>query len=169
LRQRLAGQTTRVDARHLQGADEGVELVVLDGDAAAEGRLEGAGVGRGDGAPADRVEKGLQAGGIVEAVVRRAGESRSLRKDRDARLDLPEHGELLAEGIVFDRRELDQMRGGGALARERGSHDVRDDPVAVAHAHELAHFRGRSQGPRRSDWHGGGRDSTTGRPRTAQA
>jgi hypothetical protein len=41
----------QVHARHLDGAGQRVELVVLDFDAAAEQRLQGAGVGQTDTAP----------------------------------------------------------------------------------------------------------------------
>ena len=50
----------QVDAGHLQRPDHRVELVVLDGDAGAERRLEGPAVGGGDGAPAHGVEEGVE-------------------------------------------------------------------------------------------------------------
>jgi hypothetical protein len=58
-------------ARRLHGAHDGVEMVVLDSDAGTEGRLESAVVGAGGGAPAEGVEKGIEASGIVEAGRRR--------------------------------------------------------------------------------------------------
>jgi hypothetical protein len=47
----------QTDARHLQGPDQWIELVVLDLNAAAEGSLEGANVRRGDRAPTHRVQE----------------------------------------------------------------------------------------------------------------
>ena len=58
----------QVDAGHLDGTDDWVELVAFNFDAAAEGRLELASIGDGGGAPADGVEEGFEVGGLVESL-----------------------------------------------------------------------------------------------------
>jgi hypothetical protein len=56
-----------VDARHLKGPRYRVELVVLDGDAAAEGGVEDVGVRGGDGRPTHCVEEGALDLGAIKA------------------------------------------------------------------------------------------------------
>lgn len=90
----------QVDARHLQGADDGIELVVLDRDAAAEGRLQRAGVRRGDRAPSNRVEERAQTRRVVEAV--RWLRQRRLGQNHRSRFNFPENGQLVAIGVVFN-------------------------------------------------------------------
>jgi hypothetical protein len=85
----------QADARHLQGAHHGVELVVLDGDAAAEWRVEVADVGRGHGAPAHGVEEGVEAVRGIEAG-RGIGQGRAVVHE-GAGLELPDDLELLAQ------------------------------------------------------------------------
>jgi hypothetical protein len=50
----------QIDARHVDGAHQRVELEVLDADAAAERRLEEPTVGVGGCAPAHGVEEGVE-------------------------------------------------------------------------------------------------------------
>ena len=96
----------QVDARHLDRAHHRVELVVLDVDAAAERRLQGPHVGGGGRAPAHGVEEGIESSGRIEA-----GRSRQRRPLADLRagLQLPDDLQFLAQGIVLDRRQRDQM------------------------------------------------------------
>ncbi len=56
-----------VGAGHADRSDDGVELVVLDGDAGPERGLEGVEVGVSDRSPADSVEEGTELLGVVEA------------------------------------------------------------------------------------------------------
>ena len=87
-------------------ADERVELVVLDLDAAPERRLQGPAIGRGDRAPADGVEEGVEDSRIVKA--RRLWQRAPLERPC-ARLDLPDDLERFAGAVVLDRRKGDQM------------------------------------------------------------
>jgi hypothetical protein len=126
-------------ARHLDGADDGVELVVLHLDAAAEGALERAPVGRGDGPPRGGVEEGVEALGRVEAGG--AGEGGPF-EDAGAGLDLPDHGELLAEAVVFEGGEGHEVLEAARRRRERGVGEGRgahvlDDVATAAHLHDL--------------------------------
>jgi hypothetical protein len=146
----------QVGARHLQRAHHGVELVVLDGDAASEGRVQARDVGRGDGAPAHGVKEGVEAPRVVEALAR-VGQLRAL-EDRSAGLDLPDDLEFLAPAVVLDRLEGDEMLrpaptggrqgDGGDRTRSDGAHDE----AALPHRHELAGRRNDVQGS--SDGHG---------------
>ena len=52
----------------MKRADDRVELVIVDLDAAAERGLQGLVIGLGDCAPAHSVKEGLQALGVVEGV-----------------------------------------------------------------------------------------------------
>ena len=56
-----------VDPGHLNGPHHGIELVVLDFDAGAEGRLDGPYIGQGGGSPPDGIEKGVELIGRIEA------------------------------------------------------------------------------------------------------
>ena len=126
----------QVDARHLQSAHERVELIVLDLHAAAEGGLEGAHVGGGDRAPAHGVEKGVEHRGRVKTVqVGQVG----VVENRGPRLQFPDHLQLLAVGVVLDRRERDQMLGPIRGGQDAGSH-IGDDTAQPAHGDQLAGF-----------------------------
>ncbi len=113
----------------------GIELVVLDLDAAAKGRLQGAHVGRGDRAPAHGVEKGIQPLGRVEA-----GRLRQLDllADLGARLQLPDDLQALAQRVILDGGEGDQVLGavsaGQRGGRQRAGQDVGDDVAPLPHA-----------------------------------
>ncbi len=61
----------QVDARHVERANDRVELVVFERDAGAKRGLERLAVGRRDRAPANGVEKRVQAIRVVEAVALR--------------------------------------------------------------------------------------------------
>ena len=90
----------QVDARHLDRAHDRLQVVVLDADAAAEGRLQRVRVRRGDRAPAHGVEEGVQRGGVVEAV----GWERQVPALANAgpRLDLPDDAQPVAERVILD-------------------------------------------------------------------
>jgi hypothetical protein len=102
--------------------------VVQQVDAGAEGGLEEAGVGGGDGAPLERVEVGGEAARLVERV-RRAQAALRRADDTCAELTLPEHGERAALGVVIETGEADE---GVFLANARGSDDFIHEVLAVA-------------------------------------
>src|SRR5262245_23388689 len=77
----------QVDARHLDRANDRIELIALDLDAAAERRLELTGIGDRGGAPSDRVEEGLEVRRLIETF--RFGQRHLLEGVR-SRLDLPD-------------------------------------------------------------------------------
>ena len=135
----------QVGARHLDGAHHRIELIVLDGDAGAEGGLERGDVGGGDGAPQYRVEEGVQVARIVEAPGR-VGQPLGL-VDAGAGLDLPDDAQLVAEGVVLDRREADQVlrrlleTRSEDVARQAGGEDILDDEGSPAHLNQLADRR----------------------------
>ena len=91
----------QVRPRGLQGAAQRLELVGLDVRAAAERRLEGVAVRRGDRAPAHGVHEGGERVRVVEAV--RADRLRQalVRGDGVADLELPHDREFLAQAVLF--------------------------------------------------------------------
>ncbi len=153
-----------VDARHLDGAHQRVELVVLDFDAAAERRVEAPPVGLADDAPPNRVEEGIQPGGIVEG----DGLRQLLALHATgANLRLPHDLQLLAEGAVLHGGEADEM------VRPSAAHlaaaDIRGDEAPPADLRKLADFRnersgdvrhpsGPRSGATEHGWRSGGRD-----------
>jgi hypothetical protein len=131
----------QVGARQRQGPHHRVELVVLDGDAAAERRLQRAGVGAGDRAPADRVEERIQPLRVIEPL-RVWRRQRRAVQDAGRLLQLPDDPQLVAERVFLHRRQGDQMLalprvGGHHVDRLRGALDVDDDPAPVANADQL--------------------------------
>ena len=93
----------QVRARHPQGANERLELIVLDLDPAAERRLQRAVVGRRDRPPANRVEERVE---LLRAVVRPRDDLRQIGAPAHDRpgLHLPDDVELLAGArVVGDR------------------------------------------------------------------
>ena len=83
----------QVDARHVDGAHQRVELEVLDADTAAERRLEESTIGIGGCAPAHGVEKGFECARIV--LPRERGQTRAL-DDQSTWLDFPDDFQLFA-------------------------------------------------------------------------
>ena len=77
-------------------------------DAGAERRLQHGLVGRGDRAPAHRVEERVELGRVVEPVSR-VGQGVLVVGDRAA-LQLPDHAELLVAGVVLDADQGHQVR-----------------------------------------------------------
>ena len=91
----------QVHARKAQGPDQRLKLVVLDGDAGTEGRLEHQALGVGHRSPSERVEEGAHHGRLVEAPPARVGEGSRLQ-DAPPRLNLPEEGQLLTDAVVVN-------------------------------------------------------------------
>jgi hypothetical protein len=96
----------QADPRHLDSADDWVELVILDIDARAKRGLDIPHVGGGGCPPTDSVEERVEPVGSIEAG--RLGEGDSL-DDLGTRLDLPDDLKLFAEGIVLDRKQGDEV------------------------------------------------------------
>ena len=136
----------QVRPRGLQRAPQRLELVGLDVRPAAERRLEGVAVRRGDRAPADGVHEGGERVRVVEAV----------RADRLRQalvggygvpdLELPHHREFLAQPVLFERLQLHHMGEaglafvGGAARQALGAH-VGDGPGGAADVDDLALLR----------------------------
>ena len=135
----------QADPGHLHRTDERIELVILDVDPAAEGRLQGPYVGRGDRAPAHRVQEGIQSGRRVEP--RWLRQLDALDRPR-ARLDLPDDLYAFPDCVILDGVERHQMlrrrdRRSHARLRRRQSRwqDVGHDVAPLAHGDHLALFR----------------------------
>src|SRR5262249_54551686 len=99
-------EDAQADTGHLDGADDGVELVVLDLDAGAERGLDAIDVGGAGGAPADGIEEGVEAGGGVEPG--RLGQG-DLLVDAGGDLQFPDDLQLLPEAVVLDRGQGDEV------------------------------------------------------------
>lgn len=89
-----------IDAGHLDGSNQRIELVVLDGYPAPERRLQKRTIRVGDGSPANGVEKGFQAVVAVPAGDRR---QTGLFQDLGSGLHLPDDLDLFAHGILVQR------------------------------------------------------------------
>lgn len=97
----------QIDARHLQRAHHWIQLIILDGDAAAKRRVQVPHIGRRHRAPAHRIEERIEPFGIIEAL-RRIGQ-RGPIVDPRARLDLPDHLQLLAQAVILHRLQAHPM------------------------------------------------------------
>lgn len=141
----------QVDPGHLDRPDDRVKLVVFDLNPRAERGLDVLHVGGRCRPPADGVQKGVEPLGSVEAG--RFGQGDFLN-DLGPRLDLPDDLDLLAQAVILDRGERQQVmrRAAGQLhGRERQEtrlHHV-DYPRARPHLYKLALL-----GRRRSGHHG---------------
>ncbi len=135
-----------VGTGHRQRPHDWVELILLDLDAGAEGRLQHGRVRRGDRAPPHGVEEGVEVAGRVET-------ARGIRQcmplvGGGARLQLPHNTEPLVTGVVLNAHQAHYM---GCLSSEvgisRASHtalaDVGHHPRAVPDGHHLANGRQR--------------------------
>ena len=89
----------QVDASHVDGAYQRVELEVFDADATTERRLQKSSVGVGCGAPTDCIEKGFQR---VRVVLPSDGWQACAFDDLCAGLDLPYDLQFLAEAVLVD-------------------------------------------------------------------
>ena len=97
----------QVHSRHGEGAGHRLELVLLDGDTAAERRLEGLGVGAGHRTPADRIEEGTYLLGVVPIAFCHRWQLGG-GDDLAAGFDLPGDGEFVAQVVVADAGESDE-------------------------------------------------------------
>ena len=89
----------QVDARHIDGTHQRVELEVLDADSAAKRRLEEPTIGIGSSAPAHGVEEGFERVRIV--LPRDRGQTRALN-DLSTRFDLPDDFQFFAKTVLID-------------------------------------------------------------------
>ena len=122
--------------------DHGIELVVLDVDPRAEWRLDVPYVGGGSCSPADRIQECVKSVGRIESG--RLGQG-DLLDDQRPRLDLPDDLQLLAECVILDGQERDQVLRPGRDRSQRSGRqcaglDVADHPAAGADADQLARF-----------------------------
>ena len=152
--QQLAGDEPRLDrlaepdvvgdeevhAGQPQRLAQGLELIGVDADAGAEGRLEEAGVGRGDAVPLERVQVGREEPRRVEPP--RGDRLPGLGGD-DLRVDLllPEHLERLALGVVVEARQAHERR---VVPGARGD-DLLDEVLPLTDADDLTRL-GRLEG-----------------------
>ncbi|MBK5295062.1 MAG: hypothetical protein JJE04_25720 [Acidobacteriia bacterium] len=96
-------------------------------------------------APANGVEESFEVGGLVEAFGLR---QLHLLECPGARLDFPDDLQFLAQRIVFDGGEADEVRrlyGGRELRRQRPLPHVRDDISPLPHDRELPLLRNRGE------------------------
>ncbi len=63
----------------------------------------------------------------------------AVSQDRRAGLDLPDHPQLLAEAVVLDGGELDEVLELITVADRRGG-NIAHDPMSIADPYELAHL-----------------------------
>ncbi len=96
----------QVDAGHLDRSRHGVKLVVFQFDTAAEGRLQCFDIATGGSSPADSIEKGIEP---VRSVKANGRGQHILFGDPGARLYLPDHLQILAQGIILNRSQRDQV------------------------------------------------------------
>ena len=138
----------QVDPGHFDRAHDGIELVGLELDASAEGGLNQGGIRHGRSAPAHRVQEGVQPCWFVEVGGLR---QRHLLVDFGPRLQFPYDLEFLAEALVVDAGERDEVLWPRFAADPRRQHApfyVRDDEPPLAHLRQLPLLRrrGRSEG-----------------------
>ena len=90
-----------IHARQQKRLAQRLELVGVDADAGAKGRLEELGIGRGDAVPAERVEVGGKMSGLVEPALS-DGLPRFAVEDLPVEFELPNDLECLALGVVVE-------------------------------------------------------------------
>ena len=142
----------QVGARGRERPAQGLELVGLQGGARAEGRLEGPGVGGGDGAPAHGVDEGAQGVRVVEGLGGDGVGQAPVRDHGVADLELPHHAQLLAHAVLVEGLEGDDVLEaglaviGGAAEQALGL-DLGDGPDGAPDLDDLARFGQGGHGP----------------------
>lgn len=134
-----------VCAGHVECADDGIELVIFDFDAAAEWSMKGESFGGGDGSPADGIEEGIESCRRVKSEMW-VGQFGTF-VDACTGFEFPDDLERIAESFVIDGGEChevvatifgDGQRGieGHFACGYRG-----DDELPLADGHELTRSR----------------------------
>ena len=132
----------QVDPGHAQRLGHRFQLVVLDGDAGAERRLQGVDVGAGDGAPPDGVEERAKRLRVVPAGLCDVGQ-RGRREDLAARFDLPHDRQLVAQVVVADAGQRHQR----ATGQGRGASSSRGWVLVLSSATTHCCPRARTSSP----------------------
>ena len=123
----------QIDASHVDGAHQRVELEVLDADAATEWSLEKSTIGIGGGTPSHGIEERVER---VRVVLPRDRRQASPLDDLSARLDLPDDLQFFAEAVLVDRRQRQAVLRRTGI--ESGGIDVGHHPLTAAHFDELS-------------------------------
>ena len=135
----------QVGPRAGQRAAQRFKLVGLHRDARPERCLVAVRVGRGDRAPAHGVDEARQGDGVVEAFRVDVLRQTLRRGDGLADLQLPDHRQLLAESVLVEGLQVDdvvELRGGvvGRAERKALGLDVGDCPRGAAYLDDLTGF-----------------------------
>ena len=123
----------QIDASHVDGAHQGIELEVLDADAATERSLEKSPIGIGSSTPSHGIEERVER---VRVVLPRDRRQASPLDDLSARLDLPDDLKFFAETVLVDRRQRQAVL--RCTGIESGCIDVGHHPLTAAHFDELS-------------------------------
>ena len=123
----------QVDPRQAQRLAQGLHLVGVEADAGPERRLDQPRVGGGDAVPAEGVEEGGKATGVVEAPLAQRVPALVV-EDPAVQFALPEDLERLALGVVVGAGQADDRRAAGLLHRL-------DQPLTGPHPHQLPGLR----------------------------
>jgi hypothetical protein len=130
-----------IDTRHLDGPYHWVKLVTFSLNPTSEWRLELAGVGNRRRTPADRVKERFEMRRLIESP--RVGQSH-LFDGPSARLQLPDDLQILAESVVLDRSQADEvlwLEGGGEGRHQSAAPHICDDVAPLANDSELTLLR----------------------------
>ena len=123
-----------VDARHEQRLAQRLELVGIDADTSAEGRLEEARIGGGDAVPAQAVDVGAEEADLIKAFGADAFPG-VFTDDFGAQLHFPDDLGTHPLGVVIDTGEAEQGTDAG------GGLDRFDQVMAGADLDDIARFR----------------------------
>lgn len=144
----------QIHPRHRQGTCDRLQLILLNARPRPERRLQRPGVSTGDRAPANGVQERAQPLRVIPAGLRDLGKP-GRRDNLAARLDLPDKGHFLAQGVVADARQLHKCPA-RQPARRQLIHRLPTaihaghNPLRAAHAHQLpclGHFQRRALHP----------------------
>jgi hypothetical protein len=128
----------QVDPGQLERLAQGLQLVGIEPDAGAERRLEEAGVGGGDGVPANRAGVGGEELGIIEPLTPDPGPA-GIGDDMGVKLMLPQERGTLTLGIVVDAGRRHQR----CVAFASRRLDRLDEPPPLPRVNQLAGRRPR--------------------------
>ena len=129
----------QISARHIDCADERIQLVVLNADAAAEWCLKIAAIRVRRRPPNHCIEEGLKCRRIIQASHARQP---SPLDHMSSGLQLPQHFDLFPQRILVDRGQADEMAIGES-GGNRTAIDLGYDPLAAPSLDQLARLWGR--------------------------